>query len=946
VFTIALSSVFVGGYGFAATPNYGEVLQKSIFFYEAQKSGKLPASNRINWRGDSALSDGQDVGVNLTGGFYDAGDHVKFGLPMAYSMTMLAWGAIAYPNAYVQVGEMDRLLSVLKWGTDFMIQAHPSPHVFYGQVGGGNTDHAWWGPAEVMKMARPSYKIDESHPGSDLAAESAAALAAVSILYKNVDSAYSAILIQHAKDLYEFADNFRGKYSDSITDAQAFYNSWSGYDDELVWGALWLYKATQDQTYLNKAIQAYSAIANAKQNWTLSWDDKSYGCNLLLAQITGASNYRARVEDWLDFWTTGTSNGKVQYTPGGLAWLDTWGSLRYASTTAFAAFMYSDYLDSQSLSSDKSQKYKNFALQQMNYILGSNPQNRSYVVGFGNNPPLNVHHRTAHGSWSDSIQDPPNNRHILYGALVGGPNTSDQYMDDRSNYQQTEVALDYNAGFMGAVAKMVLLYGGTPLSNFPVPETKGTEYFVSAKVNSSGPRYTEISALLNNQSAWPASAPAISYRYFVNLTEVFAKGYRLSDVTVTANYNQGSTVSPLTLYDPSQNTYYIEVSFPAGSVYPGGQSQYKKEVQFRISLPQNTNAPDWDPSNDWSYQGVNSSGYRVANNIPVYINGMNVFGSAPLPVDTGQLCVAVGAVDGLSDSMLQSVSAGSYTFTPNYIGQSVCQQVPVGTYSVTAPNLSSATANFSALPISASVTKGQTASISVIYTATQIPLGTLCLTVNSAQNLSFAALKPIQVGSYTFNVLNFGVSSCQQVLGGNYSIQAPALTSNGYNFVAPVITATVNVGDTVQKSVVYEGTPIINPSPSPSPTPTPTPSPSPTPVTGACTVKVSVGGAWQQGSMYLTAMNLFVQNNSSLEVNAPWTLTLTNPNYVAVQSSWNWNPIYSSGSITGAATSSWQSLQPNGASPVNLGMILGSSVNQFTPNSATLNGVSCNVVVQ
>ena len=40
------------------------------------------------------MDDGCDVGIDLTGGWYDAGDHVKFNFPMAYSVTTLAWGML------------------------------------------------------------------------------------------------------------------------------------------------------------------------------------------------------------------------------------------------------------------------------------------------------------------------------------------------------------------------------------------------------------------------------------------------------------------------------------------------------------------------------------------------------------------------------------------------------------------------------------------------------------------------------------------------------------------------------------------------------------------------------------------------------------------------------------------------------------------------------------
>ena len=90
-------------------PNYGEALQKSILFYEAQQAGKLPDWNRVPWRGDSTPNDGADVGIDLTGGWFDAGDHVKFGFPMAASVTTLAWGGIVYYDAYQQSGQLIHL---------------------------------------------------------------------------------------------------------------------------------------------------------------------------------------------------------------------------------------------------------------------------------------------------------------------------------------------------------------------------------------------------------------------------------------------------------------------------------------------------------------------------------------------------------------------------------------------------------------------------------------------------------------------------------------------------------------------------------------------------------------------------------------------------------------------------------------------------------------------
>ncbi len=358
-----------GGRPQTGTYNFAEVLQKSLWFYDAQRSGKLPDDFRIRWRADSALQDGSDVGRDLSGGFYDAGDHVKFGLPMAYSLTMLAWGGVEYGSAYEEAQQMAPLRDILKWGADYLMKCHVrnpdgSTSEFYGQVGDGDIDHAYWGRAESMVMARPAFKIDPTHPGSDLAGETAASLAATSILFKDSDPVYAAKLIDHARALYTFADTYRGKYSDSITNAANFYRSWSGYQDELTWAAIWLYRATGDAAFLAKAKTEYNALSsggagNHPYQYTLSWDDKSFGCYILMAQLDGAAVYRADAERWLNYWSVGVNNQQVPMTPGGLAWRDQWGSLRYAANTAFCAFVYADRVN------NPGGRYSNFAKSQI-----------------------------------------------------------------------------------------------------------------------------------------------------------------------------------------------------------------------------------------------------------------------------------------------------------------------------------------------------------------------------------------------------------------------------------------------------------------------------------------------------------------------------------------------------------------------------------------------------
>jgi hypothetical protein len=142
---------------------------------------------------------------------------------MASMMTQLGWGAVTFQAGYEAAGQTEYMLQCLKWGTDYFVAAHTAEFEFYGQVGDGNADHAYWGRPEDMTMARPAFAITAANPGSDLAGETAAALAAASIFYANVgETALSEEALAHARQLFAFADTYRGIYTNAIP-AGGFY---------------------------------------------------------------------------------------------------------------------------------------------------------------------------------------------------------------------------------------------------------------------------------------------------------------------------------------------------------------------------------------------------------------------------------------------------------------------------------------------------------------------------------------------------------------------------------------------------------------------------------------------------------------------------------------------------------------------------------------------------
>jgi len=74
---------------------------------------------------------------------------------------------------------------------------------------------------------------------------------------------------------------------DDVFGSVSYPSSYSGYQDELAWAALWLHKATGDEDMLELAKLLYDECCSFSVNRAFSWDDKGPGVQILMYKHTG-----------------------------------------------------------------------------------------------------------------------------------------------------------------------------------------------------------------------------------------------------------------------------------------------------------------------------------------------------------------------------------------------------------------------------------------------------------------------------------------------------------------------------------------------------------------------------------------------------------------------------------------------------------------------------------
>ncbi|RRT59285.1 hypothetical protein B296_00017524 [Ensete ventricosum] len=294
-----------------------------------------------------------------------------------------------------------------------------------------------------MDTARTVYYVSADRPGSEVAGETAAALAAASMVFRQTDPAYSRKLLKKAMRVFEFADTHKGAYSD---------------DPGLKAGVCPFYLLS---------LESYKEFAD------------SFMCTLVPE----------------------SSSSHIQFTPGGLIYKPGGSNMQHVTSISFLLLAYAKYLSKSSQTVNcgsiqvapsslqlqaKKQVPKPDALpcppvlsatprspyltssSQIDYMLGDNPMNMSYMVGYGDRYPQRVHHRgsslpsiSSHPRFiackdgTDYYRSPNPNLNPHVGAVVGGPADDDLYEDDRADFRKSEPTTYINAPLVGALAFFV-----------------------------------------------------------------------------------------------------------------------------------------------------------------------------------------------------------------------------------------------------------------------------------------------------------------------------------------------------------------------------------------------------------------------------------------------------------------------------------------------------------
>lgn len=628
-----------------------------------------------------------DGTIDVAGGFHDAGDHVEFGMPENYSAATLGWGYYEYRDVYKKLEQDDHIETILRHFNDYLMKCTfrdkdgtVIAHCY--QVGEGGIDHSIWNSPEVDTMPRPAFFLTAEKPQTDYVVSAAASLAINYLNFKDTDPEYAAKSLDYAQALWDFANDNPKELSDNADGPVSFYNS-SKWEDDYCWAAAWMYLATGDASVFDDAYEVFDYYAPS--GYCYNWNDMWGGAAVMWAVINQEHPELDLVQHirdaqgmnqfvLKDFWDDDCL-GKCLRTwqglesPQGFAFLSQWGSCRYNTAMQMICLLYDKYHNN-----GKPSEWSEWAKKQMDYVLGQNDITykeeekysvlagkngthgpRAFIVGYNDTAVKNPHHRASSGLLM--AEDPREQRHILWGALAGGPDGSDGHDDATKDWTENEVTIDYNACLPAASAGLYAVYGTEDMAitpNFPPEDEKraygggseggGSGYWIEAvavdkpNLSGDGSGTTQVSFKVLSGETTPSKKTSV--RYFFNVSECkngidgVTQASELYDQSSAEDGEVGGNgvlTGPFK-YDKAENTYYVEITWEDYVIANSG-----KKYQFEVGMYY---GDFWDPTNDWSYDGlkvgtsedffaVDNPPEALADHICVYDDGVLVGGTEP-----------------------------------------------------------------------------------------------------------------------------------------------------------------------------------------------------------------------------------------------------------------------------------------------------------------------------
>ena len=463
------------------TSDYREALNMGLKFFGGQRCG-----NSNNWMlvnnpeltkkychtqdGKGSVNGGSNGSYDLSGGWHDCGDHIKVAVTMGSSAAFLAMTYDIWPEAfqdnydgaYGAKNGIPDVLDELKYATDYFMKSFIDDNTFVYYVGSPGDHNLWMTSSKqseqtVENGGDPRPVWTSTTLGGPQAANYASALALMAIHYP--DPTYQAKCKTYALKAYNYAVKNKSNHAP----IEQFYPSpnteWT---DELALAAVLIYKMTNESKYLDEAI-AYLQ-GKWESNSPIAWDTMSDFTYYYIVKAKSDAN-NGQGGTFASFLEKNVFNLHLKKgesdTNGFPYYTNTWGTNKLACGGAVAcALFYKLVKDNVVTTSYDIDKAKNFNRRIVDYVLGYNEFNHTFLHGFKGDMTYRLHHRNAMGRNDNPVTSVKNSCDYMFasGGMLGGPSSTGVFsniVEGGSSYTETEGGCDYNAAFVAAIANIV-----------------------------------------------------------------------------------------------------------------------------------------------------------------------------------------------------------------------------------------------------------------------------------------------------------------------------------------------------------------------------------------------------------------------------------------------------------------------------------------------------------